>query len=127
MKCMWHCCTNVVESSIKKFCNDKCKNKYYVDKRRKSLKIKAVEYKGGKCQCCGYYASCWALDFHHLDSSQKEFGISRRRHTRSWEKLQKELDKCILVCRNCHAEIHHGIRELPRLDLNQENHINSVT
>ena len=58
---------------------------------------------------CGYDRCQWALDFHHLDPSQKEFGISMDGITRSWERVQKELDKCVLVCSNCHREIHAGL------------------
>lgn len=45
-------------------------------KRRNNLKIKAIEYKGGKCEICGYDKCVDALDFHHLDPSEKEFRIS---------------------------------------------------
>lgn len=77
-----------------------------VTKRRKKLKIMSVEYKGGKCEKCGYNKCTDALDFHHVDPTQKDFGLSMRGMTRSWEKIKQELDKCILVCSNCHREIH---------------------
>lgn len=81
-----------------------------VAKRRKLLKQKAVEYKGGRCVCCGYDAHVGVLDFHHLDPLTKEFGIGAKGYTRSWEKIKQELDKCILVCANCHREIELGVR-----------------
>jgi len=77
----------------------------------------AREYKGGKCMICGYTKYPGSLDFHHLDPKQKEFGISVRGLTRSWEKIRKEIDKCILVCANCHREIHAGITQLPSVSL----------
>lgn len=77
-----------------------------VTARRKKLKKMAIEYKGGKCIFCGYDKCNDALDFHHLDSKEKEFGLSVRGLTRSWEKIKEELDKCILVCANCHRELH---------------------
>jgi hypothetical protein len=77
--------------------------------RRRKLKSMVVEYKGGKCMRCGYSKSIWALDLHHLDESTKEFGLSARGMTRSWEKIKKEADKCILLCANCHREIHAGV------------------
>lgn len=80
-----------------------------VARRRKRLRELAVEYKGGKCTFCGYNRCLNALDFHHLDAKKKEFGISKDGITRSWEKNKKELEKCILVCSNCHREIHAGI------------------
>lgn len=72
----------------------------------------AIEYKGGKCKCCGYNKCISALEFHHLDPSVKEFNIGQKGYTRSWDKNKKELDKCILVCANCHREIHHGLINL---------------
>lgn len=79
-----------------------------VSKRRKELKQMAVAYKGGKCSVCGYDKCIAALGFHHIDPSEKDFGIATSGVTRSWEKLKVELDKCIIVCANCHAEVHHN-------------------
>jgi hypothetical protein len=79
-----------------------------VNKRRRLLKEKAVIYKGGKCQKCNYNKYMGALEFHHIEKN-KEFGIGAKGYTRSWEALKKELDKCILVCSNCHKEIEAGI------------------
>lgn len=76
------------------------------DYRRKN-KIKAVAYKGGKCQNCGYKKSVYCLDFHHVNPEEKDFAIASV--TRRWEIIKRELDKCILVCRNCHGEIHEEI------------------
>ena len=78
-----------------------------VSQRRKKLREMAIKYKGGKCMICGYKRCSQALEFHH-QSGRKEFGISRKGHTRSWEKTKKELDKCILLCANCHREKHSG-------------------
>lgn len=83
-----------------------------VKKRRKKIREIAKEYKGGKCVLCGYNRYLGALDFHHLDPSQKGFEISTRGLTRSWEKIREELDKCVLVCANCHRELHAGISQL---------------
>jgi len=74
--------------------------------RRRKLKEMIVDYKGGKCAICGYDRYIGAFDLHHKDNKQKEFGLSFRGLTRSWEKIKKEADKCILVCANCHREIH---------------------
>jgi 5-methylcytosine-specific restriction endonuclease McrA len=82
--------------------------------RRKKLKALAIEYKGGKCFFCGYNKCNDALDFHHIVSKEKEFGLSVKGLTRSWDKIKKELDKCILVCANCHRELHAGILQLPK-------------
>jgi 5-methylcytosine-specific restriction endonuclease McrA len=85
-----------------------------VSKRRKFLREKAREYGGGKCMICGYKRCSAALDFHHIDSRTKEFGLSVKGLTRSWEKMRKELDKCVLICANCHREVHAGITQLPK-------------
>ena len=81
-----------------------------VQKRRIKVKLQAVDYKGGKCSLCGYSKCISALEFHHIDPEQKDFSISRDGNTRSWEKVKLELDKCILVCSNCHREIHEDLR-----------------
>lgn len=66
----------------------------------------AVEYKGNKCEICGYNKCIDALEFHHKNSSLKDFSISNKGYTRSLKKVKEELDKCILVCANCHRELH---------------------
>lgn len=83
-----------------------------VTKRRKAVKQKVVEYKGCVCSLCGYARCVDALDLHHIDATTKEFGISSGGLTRSWEKVRTEADKCILVCANCHREIHAGMVEV---------------
>lgn len=84
-----------------------------VAKRRKKLKEMAIAYKGGKCCLCGYSKCKSALDFHHINDNDKSFGLSVRGLTRSWGRTKQELDKCVLVCANCHREIHEGITQLP--------------
>ncbi len=90
-------------------CSECCKSTSKI--RRDSCKKWCVEYKGGKCQICGYNKCMRSLDFHHSDSSQKDYEISSN-WKKSKEELIKELDKCILVCRNCHGEIHEGITKV---------------
>ncbi len=77
-----------------------------VHKRRKKIRQMAIEYKGGQCQTCGYNRCIDALEFHHNNSSGKDFSISEKGYTRSWTKVKEELDKCVLLCANCHREIH---------------------
>jgi len=80
-----------------------------VAKRRKKIRLMAIDYLGSKCLFCGYNRCSAALDFHHLDEKEKKFGLSQKGITRSWKKTKEELEKCILVCANCHREIHAGI------------------
>lgn len=82
--------------------------------RRRTIKLKAIEYKGGKCCVCGYNRCVSAMTFHHIDPSQKDFGISHKGLSRSWDKVAKELDKCVLVCNNCHAEVHENLISIPK-------------
>lgn len=83
----------------------KCRNGLQTDRFRE-YKKQAVEYKGGKCQKCGYDKCVAALDFHHINPEEKD---PNWRKMRNWtfERIKPELDKCILVCGNCHAEIHY--------------------
>src|SRR3989344_6876347 len=83
-----------------------------VAKRRHKIKTMAIEYKGGKCQICGYQKYQGALDLHHINGEKKSFGIADKGYTRSWETIRDELDKCVLVCANCHREVEAGITQL---------------
>jgi len=85
-----------------------------VSKRRQKLRNMARDFKGGKCIICGYDKCPNALDFHHINPAQKDFSLSVRGLTRSWDKIRKEISKCVLVCANCHREIHAGITQLPK-------------
>ena len=87
-----------------------------VIKRRKKTKELLVEYKGGKCEICGYDRCIDALEFHHLDPNEKEFGIAQKGYTRSIEANKAEADKCLLVCSNCHREIHSGLIDVTNLN-----------
>ncbi len=82
-----------------------CFNEYCVNRWRQR-KIDAVNHKGGKCIHCGYSKNHSALDFHHRDPDEKDVEWTKLR-LRSWASILKELEKCDLVCRNCHAEIHN--------------------
>lgn len=105
MKCNWNICENEVKDG-NKFCSVHCKNKFHVTNRRRKIKIMSVEYKGGKCYRCGYNKCVDALEFHHKDPTKKDFALSAGGITHSWETVKNELDKCDIVCSNCHREIH---------------------
>lgn len=99
--------------------SSKYKDENYVDKICKSCKHSnlqnlrrlfkqwCVDYKGGKCTICSYNKSLAALEFHHLNPNEKEFLLTRKGLI-SRKKAIIELDKCILVCSNCHRELHYG-------------------
>ena len=61
---------------------------------------------GGKCVRCGYNNCMAALEFHHLDPNEKDFSLSDRDLKLDWVLIKQELDKCILLCANCHRETH---------------------
>lgn len=79
--------------------------------RQREYKQSCVEYGGGSCQICGYKKCLSALTFHHLDPTEKEFNISRKHNCSATlsEPIKNELDKCILLCFNCHQEEHEKI------------------
>lgn len=85
-----------------------------VDLWRKRTKEKLVFGFDSKCGVCGYNKTFEALDFHHLNPNEKEFNVGRMRaNNTNWEKLVLEISKCVLLCRNCHAELHSGILSIP--------------
>lgn len=96
---------------------DKCNSCWTAEKRRK-IKQDLVEYKGGICECCGInnkeFLSIY--DFHHKDTKEKDILISGS-YCRSIESLKKEVDKCMLVCSNCHRIIHEGLNTVTRKNL----------
>lgn len=85
---------------------------FRVSETRRKNKLRLIEYKGGKCERCGYNKPIpGAYDFHHIDPLEKDFAISKKGETMALSKLKIEADKCMLLCKNCHAEIHHEINE----------------
>ena len=80
--------------------------------RRKRVRQMALEMAGGKCRSCGYQKCPEALEFHHRDGTEKDFSVSGRGYTRSWAKIRAEIGKCLLLCANCHREVHAGQRQV---------------
>jgi hypothetical protein len=87
----------------KKITCKKCHNEMMMLKRRNMLK-EGRKLLGGKCSTCGYNKCDAALEFHHI-SDNKEFVIAGAKY--GWEKLKPEIEKCILLCANCHREVHN--------------------
>lgn len=81
----------------------KCRIIYSCERSRK-IKKQCIEYLGGKCLHCGLIDDQVVYDFHHLDPKTKEFNLSKKNII--FEKAKKELDKCILLCSNCHRKLH---------------------
>lgn len=81
-----------------------CSSKYDIQRSR-LLKLKCIDYLGGKCSRCGLVGHYSIYDFHHIDYREKEFNWNVGRK-KSFENLIQELNKCSLLCRNCHQTIH---------------------
>lgn len=81
---------------------------------RQRTKERIILAMGGQCVCCGYNKCNWSLALHHLDPSEKDFSLgSIRANCKSWDKIVIELRKCVLICQNCHNEVHHGMTKIP--------------
>lgn len=83
-------------------------NSCNANRRRAEIKQKMVAYKGGSCERCGYSRSIRALNFHHLDRTLKNFNLSKA-YTKKWNLIVLELDKCQLLCANCHMEVEEAL------------------
>jgi hypothetical protein len=112
-------CGTALEGKQTMFCSITCKNKHhqsYAAQKGRGLarKLELVKSAGGHCSICGYDRNLAALAFHHIDSEEKDFKLDMRSlSNRTLNSVLTELDKCILVCHNCHAELHN-----PHLDFN---------
>lgn len=81
---------------------------------RKRCKERVITSMGGACCVCGYNKCPWALALHHLDPKEKDISLGAiRANPTNWLTIVEELRKCILVCHNCHSEIHAGLTEVP--------------
>lgn len=87
-----------------------------VAKRRRTVKQQLVEEAGGACVLCGYSRWPGALHFHHLEPRGKEFHLAQGGYSRSIARSRNEMQKCVLLCANCHSEVEGGFATLP-LDL----------
>lgn len=109
-------CGTTLKGKQTMFCTVSCKNKThqsYTAQKKRGLgrKLEIISTLGAKCTKCGYNKNLSALSFHHL--KDKSFKLDLRSlSNRTYKKVMQELEKCVLLCHNCHAEIHN-----PELDL----------
>lgn len=96
-----------------------------VSAHRRKIKRVLVAEAGGCCELCGYDRCAAALQFHHRDPALKDFHLSLRGVTRSLAEVRAEASKCALLCATCHAEVESGFVELPGVDSNHHDLINS--
>ena len=87
----------------------------FVKDRRSRLRRHMLYVMGECCQICGYNRCSGALEFHHLEPTTKERNLSKN-WPYSWERSKEELKKCILLCSNCHREVHLGIIDQSKLN-----------
>lgn len=80
----------------------------HVKSYRQRQKENIIYVMGGKCAICGYQKCNAALELHHLDPNEKEFTVAQNTN-RAWEHVVKELPKTVLLCANCHRELHQGL------------------
>lgn len=113
----------ITKGALKKWCSESCRAKWrykndpvikdrntYTEQKARGYfnKWKALQYKGGKCQTCGEDRPA-TLCFHHRDPFQKELKLDGRSFAnRKWELIKEEVDKCDLLCHNCHNVLHYG-------------------
>lgn len=79
---------------------------------RRRRKLKAVTHMGSTCYACHRGGPPALFEFHHRNADEKEFGVSESGIPRRWSKVVAELAKCVMLCANCHREVHAGVREL---------------
>lgn len=81
---------------------------------RVRTKERIIQSFGGSCGICEYKKCQRSLDLHHLDPSQKEFSLSSiRAWPKAWDRIVTELRKCVLLCKNCHGEVHDNVAQIP--------------
>lgn len=110
-------CGKTLAGKQTKFCSKSCKNSgggannYSLQQERAWKRKKVlVEKLGGACQICGYSRNLAALEFHHVDPSGKSMNLdSRSLSNSSMVRILAELNKCVLLCANCHREVHHPL------------------
>lgn len=86
---------------------DKCR--IAKNRHRRKVKIKAIALKGGRCVRCSLKhdgKNEAMFDFHHLDPEHKDGTLSSMLSNKSWKVVEAELEKCVLLCSNCHRMVH---------------------
>ncbi len=109
-------CCQCGESDPAKFYGHKramcgsCHNAYNI-KQGQGKRLRAVQELGGHCQACGFSLYMCSLDFHHKNPAAKDPNFRSMRGW-SWKRILVELEKCTLLCKNCHAAIHNGLLQV---------------
>jgi hypothetical protein len=73
--------------------------------RRQNIKKKILQQRGENCEICEYSICPRTLSFHHKNPKEKDFTVSANME-KSFDKIKHETDKCMILCANCHMELH---------------------
>lgn len=112
-KQFYYCSQNC---KIKTFSSTRSKNGTPLTERGKRKKLQILLEKGCKCAKCGYDKNMSALCFHHVNMEEKTMNLDIRNFTaQNIDKLREEANKCIVLCHNCHMELHHSDNEISQL------------
>lgn len=97
--------------------NDNTERAKSITAIRHAIKKELIRYKGGKCEICGYNKCIGALQFHHINPLEKDFSPSEKYNGGKIDmnQLYLEVDKCQLLCANCHAEKHFFVEDSEQL------------
>lgn len=119
-------CENFIPEGQRKACSKACtkklrfnkpyrrKLKLYTMSRNTKRRSDLIDSLGGACEICGYNKNYAALCFHHKDPKTKRFQLDATSFSTAWETLLEEAKKCLLLCHNCHMEIHYPNREISK-------------
>lgn len=89
----------------------------------KELKEKIILLKGGKCTDCSYAytgTNHTVFDLHHLDPKGKDHTVSKIIGNRAWALVLKEVDKCVMLCANCHRLRHDHLEQAQKITTKTE-------
>lgn len=87
-----------------------CRNHLRREVRRQRSEF-LIEKMGGRCYICRNIYHYSAYDFHHIDPAKKDFALSQKMETPDFDKILQEAKKCLLVCSNCHRELHFNLNK----------------
>lgn len=128
-------CDVLLRGRQRRFCSLVCKNsdtnnrhQNYISQQERGLqrKLMLIEEAGGCCTRCGYARNAAALTWHHLNPVEKKFQLDLRSlSNRSEQRVRDEIAKCILLCANCHAEVHAPSFDFELLAVRKSNGRNS--
>jgi hypothetical protein len=90
------------------------RHKYQGSALAQAKKARAIRLMGDVCAGCSSVVPDSLFEFHHWNAREKEFGISRDGLARPWDAIAAELLKCVMLCANCHRELHAGVRARER-------------